>query len=236
MVLLGAGQVEGHHAAPLPVHRQLGQFQGALGFDGTDARDDDAGLDTAFRGRPLESGLHRSDDLVVGQALPDVHQRAEADLQVPDAFGGEVDGQFVGHALQILGGLQHGRGVVEVPQKLVGAALAITREVALPDRGLVGRNIHAGGQAQLAEGRHAQGTVQVAVQVGLGQRSQQVIGNVRPAQDVAASVFTLGQAIASIIRHPRRGHACRGGAAVSVPGGPAGPPGRRADSRSRYPE
>ena len=64
----------------------------------------------ALLGRGLvQAPAHGGHRLVRRQALLGVHQGAEPDLQVPDALGGEILGQFAGHPRQVLRRLQHGQ-------------------------------------------------------------------------------------------------------------------------------
>jgi hypothetical protein len=98
----------------------------------------------------------------------------EPDLHVADALGLAVLGQLEGRALQGLGGLQGGHGVGEAFE-ILGQVL-----VAGPEDLLAHALLGLRGQRdlpvarQLDEGRQAQRTVEVEMQVGLRKSSQQL--------------------------------------------------------------
>ncbi len=144
---------------------------------------------------PGQAAVEGGHSLDAGQPGVLVELRGEADLDVAHPFGLVVLGELVARPLQGRGGLEDGRGIGESLQ-IVGQAGILALEDQAPQSGLVmGRKRDALGVGQLDQGREAERSVQVEVEVGLGDPLDEL-----PGDDHGASLSPMIRAISGLWR------------------------------------
>jgi|GEM_PF-3407993 len=207
---LGGGM--GHHVEKLRVvgrHVAIEETHGAgddAVMEGNVGALADGGGGVVFLLGALQAAVDAFDDFFHGEAGTDVQLRGVSDFDVADILGDAVLRQFIGDALEVLGGLQHRAGEAE-PAKIIGQILVLLLEDEFLQSGFrLGGQGNLGGLRQFDQGGNAEGTIQMEMQVGLGNLLEKFAG------DLVGHVGTscLGQ-MPCCLRHPIR---CGGGAAT----------------------
>ncbi len=168
MVVLGARQVEGDHTAVLVGDRELRHLEGRLGRDVPDAADDDVRLDAEFGLALVQALEDRFDHLGQTEPFPGVEHGGVANLHVPDVLRSRVGGELVGDAPKRVLGLHHPERDVEGLEVLDERAGVLAQMHRAGEAIGVGRGeVDSVLFGQLEDGREAEGTVEVNVQIRL---------------------------------------------------------------------
>jgi hypothetical protein len=178
VVVLRAGEIEPNDAATLVSNGKLSHLERALGRHVADAADDDIRLDPVLLARLPQAFEHAFDDRRQLEPATGVKHRRIANFHVPDVLAGRVLRQLVGNATQGVLRLHYAQGDLERPRYSTSVPQFSPRCMA--DRRPSGS---PAGSSTLWRSRRtqewsrAEATVQVDVQVGLGELLDELQGN-----------------------------------------------------------
>ncbi len=174
VVVLRPRQVEGHHAAALVRHGEVGEVAGGARLHVADPADDEPGADSERLFGLLEAPQGRVDGLHEGEPLTGVQDRRVANLEIADVLPRVVLGQLEGDALERRRVLHHGDRDGELGEVLLQVLRVVGDERPAQRLGLGLGQRHAVLLRQLQHGLRTQAPVQVYVQLGFRKPFEQV--------------------------------------------------------------
>src|SRR5450759_2868827 len=175
--LLPSGQIERHHAVVLEVDGEPGHLERALGRQLAQSADDEKRRDVEVLLGATKPAQGRLDRLHQCESLNDVQERSISHLDVAHTVFDGILGQLVGDALERILALPDGDRHIEAPQVIVEALGVIHPHEFLQLLGRVPRQLDPLLPRQLQKRFRPERTVQMAMQLRLGELAEFVREN-----------------------------------------------------------